>query len=90
MTTKPKRKGPMAHAGLPASDRRSLACGLGTAALAGVPALPSAAPNSDDSVFQAMAALEQLKIHAEEQEEKGHYTGAIRNAADFFEGSASA
>jgi hypothetical protein len=49
-------------------------CGLGTATVAGVPALGSAAPKSDakllpdDPVFQAIAALEQLKIHAEEQE----------------------
>jgi hypothetical protein len=56
---------PAANAGLPAIDRRSLVCGLG-AAVAGVPALGSAAPMSDDPVFQAMAALEQLKIHAEE------------------------
>jgi len=51
-----------ANAGLPAIDRRSLVCGLGTAAIAGVPALASAA----DPGFQAMAALEELKIHAEE------------------------
>jgi hypothetical protein len=57
---------PAAEAGLPAIDRRSLVCGLGTAAIAGAPALASAAPMSDDPVFQAMAALEQLKIHAEE------------------------
>jgi hypothetical protein len=54
-----------ANAALPAIDRRSLVCGLGTAAAAGVPALASAAPTSDDPVFQAMAALEELKIHAE-------------------------
>jgi len=30
---------------LPAIDRRSLVCGLGTAAIAGVPALAGAAPN---------------------------------------------
>ncbi len=58
-----KSTSPPANAGLPAIDRRSLVCGLGTAAIAGVPA--SAAPMSDDPVFQAMAALEQLKIHAE-------------------------
>jgi hypothetical protein len=57
---------PATNAGLPAIDRRSLVCALGTAAIAGVPALASAAPMSDDPVFQAMAALEQLKIHAEE------------------------
>jgi hypothetical protein len=51
---------------LPAIDRRSLVCGLGTAAVAGVPALGIAAPTSDDPVFQAMASLEQLKIHVEE------------------------
>jgi len=55
-----------ANAGLPAIDRRSLVCGLGTAAVAGVPTLASAAPMSDDPVFQAMAALERLKTHAEE------------------------
>jgi hypothetical protein len=32
----------------------------------GVPALGSAAPMSDDPVFQALAVLEQLEIHAEE------------------------
>jgi hypothetical protein len=61
-----KSTSPAADAGLPAIDRRSLVCGLGTAAIAGVPALAGAAPMSDDPVFQAMAALEQLKIHAEE------------------------
>jgi hypothetical protein len=67
MTTKSKiAKAPAANAGLPAIDRRSLVCGLGTAAIAGVPACAGAAPMSDDPVFQAMAALEQLKIHAEE------------------------
>jgi hypothetical protein len=59
---------PAANAGLPAIDRRSLVCGLGTAAIAGVPALGSAAPMSDDPVFQAMAVLEKLKIHAEERD----------------------
>ncbi len=49
-----------------AIDRRTLVCGLGTAAVAGVPALANTAPMSDDPVFQAMAALEHLKIHAEE------------------------
>ena len=63
-----KSPSPAANAGLPAIDRRSLVCGLGTAAIAGVPPLGSAAPMSDDPVFQAMAALEQLKIHAEEPE----------------------
>jgi hypothetical protein len=63
-----KSTSPAANAGLPAIDRRSLVCGLGTAAVAGVPALASAAPMSDDPVFQAMAALELLKIHAEEPE----------------------
>ena len=61
-----KSTSPAANAGLPAIDRRSLVCGLGTAAVAGVPALAGAAPMSDDPVFQAMAALGQLKIHAEE------------------------
>jgi hypothetical protein len=65
MTTKPKTK-PAANAVLPAIDRRSVVCGLGTAAVAGVPALAGAAPMSDDPVFQALAALEQLEIHAEE------------------------
>jgi len=55
-----KSTSPAANAGL-SVNRRSLVCGLGTAALAGVPALASAAPMSDP-VFQAMAALEQLKI----------------------------
>ena len=63
-----KSTSPAANTGLPAIDRRSVVCGLGTAAVAGVPALASAAPMSDDPVFQAMAALEQLKIHAEELE----------------------
>jgi hypothetical protein len=61
-----KSTSPAANAGLPAIDRRSLVCGLGTAAVAGVPALGNAAPMSDDPVFQAMAALERLKILAEE------------------------
>ena len=56
-----KSTSPAANAGLPAIDRRSLVCGLGTAAVAGVPALAGAAPMSDDPVFQAMAALGQLK-----------------------------
>jgi hypothetical protein len=60
-----KSTSPAANAGLPAIDRRALVCGLGTAAVAGVPALPIAAPTNDDPVFQAMAALEQLRIHAE-------------------------
>lgn len=55
---------PAASAGLPAIDRRSVVCGLGTAAIAGVPVTAGAAPMSDDPVFQAMAALEQLKIYA--------------------------
>ena len=55
-----KSTSPTANAGLPAIDRRSVVCGLGTAAVAGVPALASAVPMSDDPVFQAMAALEQL------------------------------
>jgi hypothetical protein len=68
MTTKPKaRKAAAANAGLPAIDRRSLVCGLGTAAVAGVPALASAASMSDP-VFQAMAALDKLKIHVDELE----------------------
>jgi hypothetical protein len=61
-----KSTSPAANAGWPAIDRRSLVCGLGTAAIAGVPELASAAPMSDDPVFQALAALERLKIHAEE------------------------
>jgi hypothetical protein len=65
MTPKPKTlKAPAANAYFPAIDRRSLVCGLGTAAVGGVPAFAGAAP--DDPVFQAMAALERLKIHAEE------------------------
>jgi len=63
-----KSTSPAANAGLPAIDRRSLFCGLGTAAAACVPALGSTAPVSDDPVFQAMASLEQLKIHAEESD----------------------
>jgi hypothetical protein len=61
-----KSTSPAANAGLPAIDRRSLVCGLGTAAVAGVPAVGIAAPTNDDPVFQAMAALKQLKIHADE------------------------
>jgi hypothetical protein len=61
-----KSTSPAANAGLPAINRRSLVCGLGTASIAGVPALAGAAPMSDDPVFQAMAALEELKILAEE------------------------
>jgi hypothetical protein len=61
-----KSTSPAANAVLPAIDRRSVVCGLGTAAVAGVPALAGAAPMSDDPVFQAMAALERLEIHAEE------------------------
>jgi hypothetical protein len=61
-----KSTSPAANAGLPAIDRRSVVCGLGTAAVAGVPALASAAPLSDDPVIQAMTALERLKIRAEE------------------------
>src|SRR5580704_3790166 len=62
-----KSTSPATNAGLLSLDRRSLVCGgLGTAVVAGVPALGSAAPTSDDPVFQAMASLEQLKIHAEE------------------------
>src|SRR6202035_5056382 len=61
-----KSTSPAANTGLPAIDRRSVVCGLGTAAVAGVPALASAAPLSDDPVIQAMTALERLKIHAEE------------------------
>jgi hypothetical protein len=68
MTTKPKTK-PATNAGLPAIDRRSLVCGLGTAAIAGVPALAGNVPvRSGDPVFQALAVLEQLKIHAEESD----------------------
>jgi hypothetical protein len=63
-----KSTSPAVNAVLPAIDRRSLVCGLGTAAVAGVPALAGAAPLRDDPVFQAMAALERLKIHAEEAE----------------------
>src|ERR1700736_4643255 len=61
-----KSTSPAANAGLPAIDRRSLVCGLGAASIAGVPALAGAAPMSDDPVFQALAALERLKIHVEE------------------------
>ena len=61
-----KSTSPPASAGLPAIDRRSLVCGLGTAAIAGVPALASAASMSDDPVFRTMAALEKLKILTEE------------------------
>jgi hypothetical protein len=52
-------------AGLPAINRRSLVCGLGTAAVAGIPATAGAAHKSDP-VFEALAALERLKIHAEQ------------------------
>jgi hypothetical protein len=61
-----KLASPAANAGLPI-DRRALVCGLGTAVVAGVPALASAAPMSDP-VFQAMAAIEELKNLAEEQD----------------------
>jgi hypothetical protein len=61
-----KSTSPAANACLPAIDRRSLVCGLGTAAVAGVPALGNAA--SDDPVFQAMAVHEELKIHAEKRD----------------------
>jgi hypothetical protein len=61
-----KSTSPAANAGLPAIDRRSLVCGLGTAAIAGVPALASVTP--DDPVFQAMVVLEKLKINAEERD----------------------
>jgi hypothetical protein len=71
MTTNPKTRKAPANAGLPSLDRRSLVRGLGTAAFIGVPALASTAPISDDPVFQAMAALEQLKIHAGESEAAG-------------------
>jgi hypothetical protein len=37
-----KSTSPPANAGLPAIDRRSLVCGLGTAAVAGAPALAAA------------------------------------------------
>jgi hypothetical protein len=60
-----KSTSPAANAGLPAIDRRALVWGLGTASIAGVPAFANAAPLSDDPVFQAMAALERLRIHAE-------------------------
>jgi hypothetical protein len=63
-----KSTSPAANAGLPVIDRRSLVCGLGTAAAAGVPALASAVPMSVDPVFQAMVALDHLKIHAEESD----------------------
>src|ERR1700736_6217595 len=66
-TNRNSRTSPAANAGLPAIDRRSLVCGLGTAAVAGIPGLASAAPMGDP-VFQAMAALAHLKIHAEEQD----------------------
>jgi hypothetical protein len=62
-----KSTSPAANAGLPAIDRRSLVCGLGTVAVAGVPAIAGAAVVSDP-VFQALAALERLKIHAGESE----------------------
>ena len=57
-----KSTSPAANAGLPAIDRRSLVCGLGTAAIAGVPALAGNVPvRSGDPVFQALAVLEQLQ-----------------------------
>jgi hypothetical protein len=49
-------------------SRRAMLAALAAAPVAGVPALAGAASNSDDPVFQAIAALEQLQIHAEEQE----------------------
>jgi|HubBroStandDraft_6_1064221.scaffolds.fasta_scaffold496329_2 hypothetical protein len=61
-----KSTSPAANAGLPAIDRRSVVCGLGTAAVAGVPTLASAAQTNDDPVLQAMASLERLKIHTKE------------------------
>jgi hypothetical protein len=61
-----KSTSPPANAGLPAIDRRSLVCSLGTAAIAGTPAFAGAASKTDDPVFQALAALKQLKIHANE------------------------
>jgi hypothetical protein len=61
-----KSTSPAANAGLPAIDRRSVVCGLGTAAVAGVPTLASAAPTNDDPVLQAIASLERLKIHTKE------------------------
>jgi hypothetical protein len=62
MTTKPKTRKAAAI------DRRALFCALGTAAIAGVSVTAGAAPRNDDHVFQAMAALEQLKINAGESE----------------------
>jgi hypothetical protein len=67
MTTNPKTRKAPANAGLPSLDRRSLVRGLGTAAFIGVPVTAGAALVSDP-VFQALAALEQLKIHAGESE----------------------
>jgi len=64
MTTKPKSSIALAP---PAIDRRSLVCDLGTAAVAGIPVTAGAAHKSDP-VFEALAALEQLKIHAGESE----------------------
>jgi hypothetical protein len=63
-----KSTSPAANAGLLSLDRRSLVCGLGTAAVAGVPALGSAAPMSEDPVFRAIATLKRLEIHAKEPE----------------------
>jgi hypothetical protein len=134
-----KSTSPAANAGLPAIDRRSLLCGLGAAAVAGVPTSSDAKLLPHDPVFQAMVAHEHAeKIYAKESnealrdsafadvwdaeyevmetkpstpagavallrfvaslmegffpddDEHEHYALAIRNAADFFEGNASA
>jgi hypothetical protein len=49
-------------------SRRTLLAALAAAPIAGVPVLVGTASKNDDPVFQAIAALRQLKIHAEEQE----------------------
>jgi hypothetical protein len=53
----------LAANGLPSINRRSLVCGLGTATVAGVPALGSAAPKSDDPVLERrVSGMPQTKL----------------------------
>jgi hypothetical protein len=49
-------------------SRRAMIAALAAVPIAGVPAVAGTAPMSEDPVFQAIAALRQLQIHAEEQE----------------------
>jgi hypothetical protein len=46
-------------------SRRTMLAALATAPIVGVPPLAGHASKSNDPVFQAIAALEPLKIHAE-------------------------